>query len=73
MTGDAACAQGSILLISDSGSHVVRMLDESGVSLGVSFGGFGLGDGRMRSPFALAARDDGEVDPSRIFDRASTR
>jgi hypothetical protein len=94
-------AQGKILLVADSGSHVVRLFecdepcrgsaDSSGgveadlhssrgveadlhssrgveadpsrpvlvKPMGVCLGGYGLGNGRMRFPFSLAARDDG--------------
>jgi hypothetical protein len=77
--------QGNILLVADSGSHVVRLFecDDRGEAgdeacgdeacgveadqtcpvrvkpMGVSLGGYGLGNGRMRFPFSLAARDDG--------------
>jgi hypothetical protein len=72
--------QGNILLVADSGSHVVRLFecddraeadDEAcrGSAhqtcpvrvkpMGVSLGGYGLGNGRLRFPFSLAARDDG--------------
>lgn len=56
--------QGAILLVADSGSHVVRLFDAcTGAALGVSLGGFGVSDGRLRFPFALAARDDGAHPP----------
>lgn len=40
----------------------VRLYDAAdGTNLGVSFGGYGVGDGRLRFPFSLAARNDGVV------------
>jgi hypothetical protein len=67
-----ALLQGAILLVADSGCHVVRLCNAStGAALGVSFGGFGVGDGRLRFPFALAARDDGAPPLSLLLPAAS--